>query len=448
MSIEAIHARSVYDSRGNPTVEVNLTTDQGSFRAIVPSGASTGSNEAVELRDGDKSKWLGKGVTTAVDNVNKHLGPQLLKSGIHLTDQRKVDKFLQNLDGTDNKSKYGANAILGISLAVCRAGAAIKNVPLYEHIAQLAGDEAATKDKKYVLPTPFLNVLNGGVHAGGRLAFQEFMIAPIGASSFNEGMRMASEVYHTLKSLAKKNYGQSAGNVGDEGGVAPDIDSAEEALDLITEAIKKAGYDGKIGIGVDAASSEFHKKGKQYDLDFKSEESKKLLSGEELGELYLELVNKYPIILLEDPFSEDDWESWKHFYNVTYPKFKSPVEIVTDDLTVTNTKILQKAIDEKVGNSILLKVNQIGSVTESIDAANLAFKNNWAVFVSHRSGETEDTFIADLTVGLKTGHLKSGAPARSERLAKYNQLLRIEEDIGSNGVYAGRKFGDAKNLKL
>lgn len=445
-TIKRIHARYVYDSRGNPTVEVDLTTNLGTFRSIVPSGASTGSNEAVELRDGDKSKWEGKGVLQAVENVNEILGPELIKSEISVTKQKQVDDFLKKLDGTANKSKLGANAILGVSMAVCKAGAAELKLPSYEHIAQLAGDEAAIKNKKYVLPVPFLNVLNGGVHAGGKLAFQEFMIAPIGASSFREGLRYATEVYHTLKKLAQSKYGQGAGNVGDEGGVAPNVDTPKEALDLIYEAIKKSGYEGKVCIGMDAASSEFHKVAKQYDLDFKSPKHNKILSGEQLGELYVELLQKYPIVLLEDPFAEDDWDSWKHFYNVTYKKLDQNVEIVTDDLTVTNTKILQNAIQERVGNSLLLKVNQIGTVSESIDAANMAFKNDWSVFVSHRSGETEDTFIADLTVGLKAGHLKSGAPARSERLAKYNQLLRIEEQIGDDGVYAGRDFGKAKKL--
>ncbi|CCE79615.1 Piso0_001692 [Millerozyma farinosa CBS 7064] len=436
MAITKVFARSVYDSRGNPTVEIDLTTDKGLFRAIVPSGASTGVHEALELRDGDKSKWLGKGVTKAVANVNEIIAPKLVASNVDLKDQVAVDKFLNSLDGTPNKSKLGANAILGVSLAAAKAAAAEKGVPLYKHIADISG----TKQDKYVLPVPFLNVLNGGSHAGGALAFQEFMIVPTGAPSFSEALRYGAEVYHALKSLSKKKYGASAGNVGDEGGVAPNIQTPKEALDLIIAAIEQAGYTGKVKIALDSASSEFYKDGK-YDMDFKNPESdkSKWLSGEELASLYAELVNNYPIVSLEDPFAEDDWAAWSHFYE----KIDGKSQIVGDDLTVTNKLRIKTAIEKKSADALLLKVNQIGSLTESIEAANESYDAKWGVMVSHRSGETEDATIADLAVGLRCGQIKTGAPARSERLAKLNQLLRIEEELGSKGVYAGEKFHNA-----
>ena len=439
MSINKIHSRYVYDSRGNPTVEVDLFTNKGSFRAIVPSGASTGVHEAVELRDGDKSKWLGKGVLKAVANVNDVIAPALIKANIDVTDQAKIDQFLIELDGTSNKQKLGANAILGVSLAASRAGAAEKNVPLYKYIADLA----KAKQDKFVLPVPFQNVLNGGAHAGVDLALQEFMIAPIGAKSFSEGLRINSEVYHHLKTLAQKKYGKSAGNVGDEGGVAPDVRTAPEALDLIVAAIEEAGHKDKVHIAVDAASSEFFRHGK-YDLDFKNPntDETKWLAPDQLSQFYLDLLKKYPIVLLEDPFGEDDWEAWSEFY----PKVGGKVEVVADDLTVTNPIRIKKAIENKAADGLLLKVNQIGTLTEALQAANDAYAANWGVFVSHRSGETEDTFIADLVVGIRSGHIKTGAPARSERLAKYNQLLRIEEELGDKAIYAGEHFRTAFNL--
>lgn len=432
MAISKIFSRYVYDSRGNPTVEVDLHTEKGLFRAIVPSGASTGVHEALELRDGDKSKWLGKGVLKAVANVNEIIAPAVLKANLDVTDQTAFDKFLIDLDGTENKSKLGANAILGVSLAAAKAGAAAKGVPLYSHISDLS----ATK-KPFVLPVPFCNVLNGGSHAGGRLAFQEFMVAPLEAESFSEALRIASEVYHHLKTDAKKKYGQSAANVGDEGGVAPDIQTPEEALDLIVGAIKDAGYEGKVGIALDSASSEFFKDGK-YDMDFKNPNSdpSKWLTGQELAALYAKLVKQYPIVSLEDPFAEDDWDSWVHFYNLIGKEY----QVVADDLTVTNPKRIATAIEKKAANALLLKVNQIGTLTESIQAANDSYKADWGVMVSHRSGETEDTTIADLAVGLRTGQIKTGAPARSERLAKLNQLLRIEEELGDKAIYAGKAF--------
>jgi enolase len=438
MAITKIHARSVYDSRGNPTVEVDVVTESGLHRAIVPSGASTGQHEACELRDGDKAKWLGKGVTKAVENVNATIGPALIKEGLDVKDQSKIDEFINNLDGTTNKTKLGANAILGVSLAVAKAGAAEKGVPLYAHISDLAGTK-----KPYVLPVPFMNVLNGGSHAGGRLAMQEFMIVPSEAPTFSEAMRQGSEVYHKLKALAKKKYGHSAGNVGDEGGVAPDIQTADEALDLITDAIEQAGYTGQIKIAMDVASSEFYKpEEKKYDLDFKNPESDpaKWLTYEQLAQLYTDLAKKYPIVSIEDPFAEDDWEAWSYFYKT------SDFQIVADDLTVTNPVRIKKAIELKASNALLLKVNQIGTLTESIQAAKDSYADNWGVMVSHRSGETEDVTISDVVVGIRSGQIKTGAPCRSERLAKLNQLLRIEEELGENAVYAGKNFRTSVNL--
>ncbi|OAA62612.1 enolase [Niveomyces insectorum RCEF 264] len=439
MTVSKIHARYVYDSRGNPTVEVDVVTETGLHRAIVPSGASTGQHEACELRDGDKTKWGGKGVLTAVKNVNEVIGPAFIKEGLDVKDQSKVDKFLIDLDGTPNKTKLGANAILGVSLAVAKAGAAEKGVPLYAHVSDLAGTK-----KPYVLPVPFMNVLNGGSHAGGRLAFQEFMIVPSrDAPSFSEALRWGSEVYQQLKSLAKKKYGQSAGNVGDEGGVAPDIQTAEEALALISEAIEKAGYTGKMNIAMDVASSEFYKEDvKKYDLDFKNPDSDptKWITYEQLAEIYSDLSKKYPIVSIEDPFAEDDWEAWSYFYKT------QNIQIVGDDLTVTNPLRIKKAIELKACNALLLKVNQIGTLTESIQAAKDSYADGWGVMVSHRSGETEDVTIADIVVGIRSGEIKTGAPARSERLAKLNQLLRIEEELGDNAVYAGTNFRTSVNI--
>ncbi|KAL1898092.1 phosphopyruvate hydratase [Ceratocystis pirilliformis] len=438
MAITKIHARQVYDSRGNPTVEVDVHTETGLHRAIVPSGASTGQHEACELRDGDKSAWGGKGVLKAIANVNDTIAPALIKENFDVKDQSKIDEFLIKLDGTTNKTNLGANAILGVSLAVAKAGAAEKKVPLYAHISDLAGTK-----KPYVLPVPFMNVLNGGSHAGGRLAFQEFMIVPCEAASFTEAMKQGAEVYQILKSLAKKTYGQSAGNVGDEGGVAPDIQSATEALDLIVAAIEKAGYTGKMKIAMDVASSEFYKvEEKKYDLDFKNPESdpSKWLTYEQLAALYKELAEKYPIVSIEDPFAEDDWEAWSYFYKT------NDIQIVADDLTVTNPLRIKKAIELKSANALLLKVNQIGTLTESIQAAKDSYADNWGVMVSHRSGETEDVTIADVVVGIRSGQIKTGAPCRSERLAKLNQLLRIEEELGEEAIYAGSSFRTSVNM--
>ncbi|KAF9544548.1 hypothetical protein EC957_011857 [Mortierella hygrophila] len=437
MSISKVHARQIFDSRGNPTVEVEVTTPKGVFRADVPSGASTGIHEALELRDNDKHAYVGKGVLKAVENVNKHLGPELIKANLDVTNQVAVDEFLIKLDGTANKSKYGANAILGVSMAVLKAGAAAKGVPLYRHIADLAGHGG----KKIVMPVPAFNVINGGSHAGNKLAMQEFMILPTGAKNFAEAMKIGSEVYHNLKSVIKKKYGQDATNVGDEGGFAPNIQDNAEGLDLLVEAIEKSGYTGKVKIGMDVAASEFYKNEK-YDLDFKSANSdaSKHLSGEELAKLYQEFTHNYPIVSIEDPFDQDDWSAWSHLTGAT------DIQIVGDDLTVTNPTRIRTAIDKKSCNALLLKVNQIGTITESIQAAVLSQESGWGVMVSHRSGETEDNTIADIVVGLRTGQIKTGAPCRSERLAKYNQLLRIEEELAGDSIYAGEHFRKAHLL--
>lgn len=429
MPIKKIFARQIYDSRGNPTVEVDLTTEKGIFRAAVPSGASTGIYEALELRDKDKSKWHGKGVTKAVANINNVLAPELVKAGFDPVEQVKIDELMLKLDGTENKNNLGANAILGVSMAVCKAGAAHKGVPLYRHIADLAGI------KEVMMPVPALNIINGGSHAGNKLAMQEFMILPTGASSFTEAMKMGSEVYHHLKNLIKAKYGLDATAVGDEGGFAPNFQNNAEALKLCEDAIAKAGYTGKIKLGMDVAASEFFKDGK-YDLDFKNDASKPedWITSDALCEMYKGFVRDAPVVSIEDPFDQDDWAGW------TKLTAETDIQIVGDDLTVTNPKRIQTAVEKKSCNALLLKVNQIGSVSESIAAHNLAKTNGWGTMVSHRSGETEDCFIADLVVGLCTGQIKTGAPCRSERLAKYNQLLRIEEELGANAKYVGENF--------
>jgi len=428
MAITKIHARQVFDSRGNPTVEVELSTAKGVFRSIVPSGASTGENEACELRDGGKA-FLGKGVTRAVENVKTIIAPALL--GMSVTSQSEIDKKMLELDGTENKSKLGANAILGVSMACCRAGAAEMDTPLYKYINSLAGGP------KMVMPVPCFNVINGGVHAGNYLAFQEFFLIPVGAQTFTEAMQMGSETYHTLKGIIKKKYGLDSTAVGDEGGFAPAVQDPEEALKLLMEAIGQAGYEGSIVIGSDPASSEFWKGEESvYDLDFKNPAPKaeNKRSRDDMVATYTKFCETYPIALLEDPFAEEDFEGHAKLTEAVGAK----VEIVGDDLYCTNVKRVQMGLDKKATNAMLLKVNQIGSVTESIAAWRLCVENKWGVFVSHRSGETEDTFIADLTVGLGTGHLKTGAPCRSERLAKYNQLLRIEEE--SSLPFCGKAF--------
>lgn len=427
----------IFDSRGNPTVEVDLTTAGGVFRAAVPSGASTGIYEALELRDKDE-KYHGKGVEKALTSIRETIAPALI--GKDVTDQTGIDKFMvETLDGSKNewgwsKSVLGANAILAVSLAVCKAGAAHKGLPLYKHIGAIAGNSVTN-----MLPVPAFNVINGGSHAGNALAFQEFMILPTGAASFSEAMRIGTETYHHLKKIIKGKYGQDACNVGDEGGFAPSVGDPRECLELLMTAIEVAGYTGKVGIALDVAAGEFYADGK-YDLDFSLPAEKRdpahVMTGEALAELYASLVEKYPIVSIEDPFDQDDWESFAKLTAAIGDK----VQIVGDDLLVTNPTRVQRAIDDKAANALLLKVNQIGSVTESIEAVRMSKKAGWGIMTSHRSGETEDTFIADLAVGLATGQIKTGAPCRSERLAKYNQLLRIEEDLGAEAVYTGLKF--------
>ncbi|KAJ2908070.1 phosphopyruvate hydratase, partial [Coemansia aciculifera] len=388
MAITRIHARQIFDSRGNPTIEVDLVTEKGLFRAAVPSGASTGVHEALDLRDGG-SDYLGKGVKKAVDNVNNEIASALIAANISVEDQRAIDQFMLDLDGTPNKSKLGANAILGVSLAAAKAGAAQKGVPLYQHFRDLSG---RNKDK-FILPVPAFNVINGGIHAGNQLAMQEFMILPTGASSFSEAMRMGSEVYHQLKNVIKKKYGQDATNVGDEGGFAPNIQSNEEGLELLMQAIDKAGYMGRISIGIDVAASEFCKNGK-YDLNFKNADSdpSTYLSREELSDVYRSLVKKFPVVSIEDPFDQDDWNA----YSALQSTLGEKIQIVGDDLLVSNSARIKMGMNTRACNALLLKVNQIGTVTESIEAATIAFVVGWGVMVSHRSGETEDSTIADL----------------------------------------------------
>jgi len=455
ITITGVKARQIYDSRGNPTVEVDITTQQGQFRAAVPSGASTGVYEALELRDGKEGGFHGKGVSKAVENVNTIIGPKVI--GMDPREQKKIDDLMvQGLDGSKNewgwsKAKLGANAILGVSLAVARAGAAANGIPLYQQIANLAGN------KDIVLPVPAFNIINGGSHAGNALPVQEFMLLPTGAKDFREAMQIGSEVYHHLKKVIKAKYGQDAVNVGDEGGFAPNIQSSADCCDLIMEAVKLAGYTDKIVLGTDAAASEFcskddEKKDFKYDLnkwaaksgddkdadDAKKEEAAGALDSQGLSDFYADLVGKYPLESVEDSHDEDDWAGWAAFNKQLGDK----IQIVGDDLLVTNPTRIQKAIEEKSCNALLLKVNQIGSLTEAIEAVRLAKKAGWGVMTSHRSGETEDTFIADLAVGLSTGQIKTGAPCRSERLAKYNQLLRIEEELQASkkAKYAGKEY--------
>lgn len=420
MKIKKIQAREVFDSRGNPTVEVDCLLDDGTLtRAMVPSGASTGIHEALELRDGG-TRLMGKSVSKAVANVH-NIAPKFI--GMDPKNQTEVDKLLLEIDGTENKSKLGANAILGVSMAVCKAGAQSQGFPLYQHLGNLRGND------QFVLPVPSLNVINGGEHGGNDIAFQEFMLMPVDAPTFKEAMVMGVEVYHNLKKIIKKKHGVNAVNVGDEGGFAPPLSLVEEPLKLIMEAIDEAGHTGKFKLALDPAASEFYENGK-YLVDGKE------LDADAFIEVYEDFIDKYPIISIEDGFDQDDWETFQKFTKRNGDK----IQIVGDDLLVTNVKRIQTAINTKACNSLLLKVNQIGSVTESINAAKLSQDNGWTVMVSHRSGETEDPFIADLVVGLKAGQIKTGAPCRSERLSKYNQLIRIEEQLGDQAVYAGTKF--------
>jgi len=434
--IETLKAREILDSRGNPTVEVDLTTKAGiSVRAAVPSGASTGIHEACELRDGVKTRYLGKGVTKAVESVNTTLNEAL--KGMSVAEQKALDEKMIELDGTPNKSKLGANAILGVSLAAAKAAAAARGVPLFKHFADLAGNTGPM-----VLPVPCFNVVNGGSHAGNKLAFQEYFIIPVGAATFKEAMQIGAECYHTLKGIIKKKFGGDATLIGDEGGFAPPCD-ARGGCELVMEAIEKAGYKDKCQVGMDVAASEFKTEGKdEYDLGTWYPEAEReadpglKMTGAQLADFYAGLCKDFPLITIEDPFDQDDWEGWKVFTE----KVGEPTQVVGDDLTVTNVSRVKKAIDDKACNALLLKVNQIGSVTESIDAVKMCKQAGWGVMCSHRSGETEDTTIADLAVGLCTGQIKTGAPCRSDRNAKYNQLLRIEEELGADAVYAGASW--------
>lgn len=416
--IQSVHAREILDSRGNPTVEVDVALQDGSLhRASVPSGASTGAYEAVELRDGDKGRYLGKGVQKAVNAVNTVLGPAVV--GMNPVEQAAIDETLIGLDGTPNKANVGANAILGISLAVSKAGAAAMNKPLYQHYADLAGN----KLREFTMPVPCFNVVNGGSHAGNKLAFQEYFVIPTGASSFKQAMQIGCEVYHSLGKIIKRKFGGDATLIGDEGGFAPPCDN-REGCELIMEALKESGHATTCKIGLDVAASEFKLKGKDgYDLDFKHDGH--VITGAQLGDLYQSLAADFPIVTIEDPFDEDDWDNWSKFTTRNGAQF----QVVGDDLTVTNMEKIGRAIKDKACTCLLLKVNQIGSITESINAVKMAKQAGWGVMTSHRSGETEDTYIADLAVGLCTGQIKAGAPCRSERLAKYNQLLRIEEEL-------------------
>lgn len=422
-TILKVHAREVLDSRGNPTIEVEITTANGCFRSAVPSGASTGIYEAFELKDNDKKRYTGKGCLDAVRNVIDVMGPAL--TGKDVTDQAALDKLLRDLDGTKNKSKLGANAILGCSMAISKAAASANGIPLYQYIANLAGNTDLR------LPVPCFNVINGGKHAGNALPFQEFMIAPVKAESFADALRMGAEVYHALKTIIKKKYGQDAVNVGDEGGFAPPVQDINEPLPILMEAIEAAGHKGKFAICMDSAASEaFDEQSKQYNLTFKNPEPT-LVSSKQLEQTYVKWASDYPIVSIEDPFDQDDFAAWT---SIT-AALKGTVQVVGDDLTVSNPERIKMALDAKACNALLLKINQIGTISEAIEAAKLCISNGWAVMVSHRSGETEDTYIADLVVGLGCGQIKTGAPCRGERTAKLNQLLRIEEELGSNAKF-------------
>ncbi|MDB5236811.1 MAG: eno [Hymenobacter sp.] len=420
--ISQIHARQIFDSRGNPTVEVDVTLDSGVMgRAAVPSGASTGKHEAVELRDEDKSMYMGKGVLKAVDNVNSRIAEELV--GFSVYEQALLDKIMLEMDGTSNKANLGANAILGVSLAAARAAALDANMPLYRYV----GGVGAT-----TLPVPMMNILNGGSHADNSIDFQEFMIMPTGASSFSEALRWGTEIFHHLKNVLKK-QGFST-NVGDEGGFAPNIKSNEEAIQIVLQAIETAGYrpGEDVFIAMDAAVSEFYEDGVYH---FKKSTGDKLTSSQ-MVDYWADWVKKYPIISLEDGMDEDDWKGWKALTE----RVGKQTQLVGDDLFVTNVDRLQRGIDEGIANSILIKVNQIGTLTETINAVNLGRRNGYKSIMSHRSGETEDNTIADLAVALNTGQIKTGSASRSDRMAKYNQLLRIEEELGEVAYFPGKKM--------
>ena len=420
--IVSIHAREILDSRGNPTVEADVVLEDGvRGRAAVPSGASTGEHEAVELRDGDKSHYLGKGVLKAVDNIESIIAPEL--AGMDASNQKLIDATMIALDGTENKGKLGANAILAVSMATARAAAESLGLPLYRY---LGGVNAC------ILPTPMMNILNGGAHADNNVDFQEFMVMPVGAETFSDALRWGTEVFHTLKGVLKKKGYNTA--VGDEGGFAPSLKSNVEALEVILEAIELAGYKSgeQIAIALDPASSEFYDKKSGKYVFKKSDKSEK--NSEQMASYWESWVRQYPIISIEDGLAEDDWDGWR----LLTEKIGKHVQLVGDDLFVTNTRRLQKGIEENVGNSILVKVNQIGTISETLDAIELARRNGYTSIISHRSGETEDTFIADLAVGTGAGQIKTGSASRTDRIAKYNQLLRIEEELGQGAEFLGK----------
>jgi enolase len=429
--ITNVKARWILDSRGNPTVETDIYCDDIFARAAVPSGASTGELEALELRDKGE-KFNGKHVEKAVSNVNNIIANEL--KGMDVREQKLIDTKMIEIDGTENKSKLGANAILSVSLATAKLAAKLQEIPLFEYLYELS---YGTTRENYLLPIPCCNILNGGEHAGNNLAIQEFMILPIGAKSFSTAIRYVSEVYHILKEILSKKYGKQAINVGDEGGFAPNLSFTREAIDVIIQAIEESGFslEKEFIIGIDAAASEFYRKG-NYEIDGKE------LNENELLQYYLDLIDEYPLKSIEDPFDQKNFTAFSKLTN----EVDESIQIVDDDLTVTNIDILRKAINQGAGNSLLLKVNQIGSLTEAIDSAKLAFKNNFNVMVSHRSGETSDPFIADLAVGLCSGQIKSGATCRSDRCSKYNQLLRIEEILGGNAHYS-TDFKSWKNFQ-
>jgi enolase len=425
--IKSVVGREIVDSRGNPTVEVDVILDNGILgRAAVPSGASTGEREALELRDGDKNRFLGKGVLKAVSNVNKTIAPSII--GMEITDQKAIDEKMIALDGTAFKSNLGANAILGVSLACARAGSLIKSMPLYEYIRECFG----IKYTDYILPVPLMNIINGGAHADNNVDIQEFMIAPVGAASFRDAFRMGAEVFHSLKKvLNKKGY---ATGVGDEGGFAPNLKSNAEALEVIAQAIEGARYQvGKdVLFALDVAASELYENG-IYTLEGEKTDNQK--TSEQMIAFYEDLLKTYPIISIEDGLSEKDWDGWKKLTD----KLGRKTQLVGDDIFVTNTKIFSEGIAKGIGNSILIKVNQIGSLTETVAAIQMAYKAGYTAISSHRSGETEDSFIADLAVALNTGQIKTGSASRTDRICKYNQLLRIEEQLGLKAKYLGRK---------
>jgi len=425
--IVSIHGRQIIDSRGNPTVEADVRLEGGALgRGAVPSGASTGEHEAIELRDGDKTHYLGKGVLKAVGHINAEISKSVV--GLDASDQRALDRRMIEADATPNKSNFGANAILAVSMAAARASAIALGLPLYQYLARYSSDQSAS-----TLPVPMMNILNGGAHADNSVDVQEFMVMPLGAPNFHEALRWGVEVFHNLKAVLKKNGYSTA--VGDEGGFAPNLKSNEEALERVLEAITAAGYKPgeQIAIALDPAASEFFDKSKRKYVFKKSDKSER--TSEQMAAFYENWVRQYPIVSLEDGFSEDDWDGWK----IITRDLGKKIQLVGDDIFVTNPKIFARGISEKIGNAILIKLNQIGTVTETVEAIEMARKANYASIVSHRSGETEDTFLADLVVAMGSGQIKTGSASRTDRIAKYNQLLRIEEALGAKATFPGRK---------